>query len=355
MTSLKSTLARLKDSTPYRAWKRYTGANGNLLAAGVGYFAFFSIFPALALAFTIFGIVLQGRPDLIETIANSLNETLPGMVKTADHPDGIIALSAPSTTTLTLTGIISVVTLLFAGLGWIRALRTGIRGIFGLAATTGNMILSRLRDVAVLLTLGLGIALSAILTSVVGGLGQQIAAWLGWDGGWLITVSGLLVGVAFDTLLMAVLLRYLSGVPLPWVNIRNGAVLGAVALMILKFFGASLIARTTSNPVLGTVAASVGLLVWLNLMSRVVLLSAAWSANDVDIARLAGDEADREAAEQEEATPILTSGPYAVRIAPSLPASRAQDRVTLAAGAVLGAVATAVLGAVRTVRDRGRR
>lgn len=350
MSSLKSILARLKGSAPARAWKRYSGANGNLLAAGVAYFAFFSIFPALALAFTIFGIVLQGRPDLTEAIANSLNQTLPGMVKTADHPDGIIALSAPSTTTLTLTGIISSFTLLFAGLGWIRALRTGIRGIFGLEATTGNMVLSRLRDVAVLFTLGLGIALSAILTGVVGGLGQQVAAWLGWGGVWLITVPGLLIGVAFDTLLMAVLLRHLSGVPLPWVNIRNGAVLGAVSLTLLKYFGATLVARATSNPVLGTVAASVGLLVWLNLMSRVVLLSATWSANDVDVARLAGDEADGEAA-----TPILTAGPYAVQLAPDLPASRGQDRVTLAAGAVLGAVATAVLSSVRTIGGRSGR
>ena len=55
-------LARLKAMAPYRAWTRFTESSGNLLAAGVSYYAFFSIFPALALAFAIFGFVLQGRP-----------------------------------------------------------------------------------------------------------------------------------------------------------------------------------------------------------------------------------------------------------------------------------------------------
>ena len=49
----------------YRPGPATASANGDLLAAGVGYFAFFSIFPALALAFAIFGFVLQGRPDLV--------------------------------------------------------------------------------------------------------------------------------------------------------------------------------------------------------------------------------------------------------------------------------------------------
>ena len=86
MAALQRILDRLKATRGYRAWTRYGEANGDLLAAGVGYFAFFSIFPALALAFAIFGFVLQGRPDLVETIAESLNSTLPGMVKTASTP-----------------------------------------------------------------------------------------------------------------------------------------------------------------------------------------------------------------------------------------------------------------------------
>jgi membrane protein len=85
----------LKTRRTWSAWQRYGNANGDLLAAGVAYFAFFSIFPALALAFAIFGFVLQGHPQMLSAIANSLDKALPGMVRTADNPDGITASPRP--------------------------------------------------------------------------------------------------------------------------------------------------------------------------------------------------------------------------------------------------------------------
>jgi inner membrane protein YhjD len=372
MAAAQALLTRLKATRAWEAWTRYGHANGNLLAAGVGYFAFFSVFPALALAFAIFGFVLRGRPDLIETIAESLNSTLPGMVRTPSHPQGVISVEAPASLTLTLTGIISFATLLLAGLGWVGALRTGIRGIFGLEASSDDMVRTKARDLFVLVTLGLAIALSAIVTSVVGGLAERVAGWVGLEGnGALIGLLGLVVGIAFDTLILIVLLRMLSGVPLPWRNVRHAALLGAVVLTLLKLFGGFLVSRASANPVLGAVAVSVGLLFWLNLMSKVVLLSASWAANEVDLGRL-GDDSGRSALAralrpaftappapradtslvQYAATPSATPGPDAGGSGGASPASRATDRASLAAGAVLGAAGAAVLAGARRLRRR---
>jgi membrane protein len=362
-------LDRLKTTRAYHAWTRYGEANGDLLAAGVGYFAFFSIFPALALAFAIFGFVLQGRPDLVDTIAESLNATLPGMVKTASHPEGIISIEAPASLTLTITGIISFVTLLLAGLGWVGALRTGIRGIFGLEASTGNLVRTKARDLLVLVTVGMAIAVSAILTSAVGGLAERVAGWIGLSGnGFLIGLLGLLVGVVFDTLILVVLLRMLSGVPLPMHNVRQGAVLGAAVLTALKLFGGFLVSHVTANPLLGAVAVSVGLLFWLNLMSKVILLSSAWAANDVDLGRPASAVSAPSAAQ-----PDPTRVPYAVSPVAVGPSggrqhgqeqgvsqgdgrerrpSRATDRASLTAGAVLGAAGALAVTGTRRLRRR---
>ena len=87
MSAFQKALDRLKATRAWSAWQRYGSVNGDLLAAGVAYFAFFSIFPALALAFAIFGFVLQGRPEWLDAIADSLNKALPGMVKTAEQPE----------------------------------------------------------------------------------------------------------------------------------------------------------------------------------------------------------------------------------------------------------------------------
>jgi membrane protein len=349
---------RLKATRAYSAWQRYGSANGDLLAAGVGYFAFFSVFPALALAFAIFGFVLQGRPDLVDTIAESLNGLLPGMVKTPSHPDGIISVAAPASLTLTVTGVVSFVTLLLAGLGWVGALRTGIRGVFGLEAATGNAVRTKAHDLFVLVTLGLAIAVSAILTSVIGGLAERVAGWVCLDGnGLLIGAVGLLLGVAFDFVILVVLLRLLSGVPLPMHNVRQGALLGAVILTVLKLFGGFLIGRASANPLLGAVAVAVGLLFWLNLMSKVVLLSAAWSADRVDLERLDGeDEPQSDGTVQQEPAPAPSTSEPAIQArgtvgGPSRGA-RGTDRVSVAAGAVVGAAAVAVVSGARRLRRR---
>ena len=344
--ALKDLVDHATATPPYRSWKRYLDANGKLLAAGVGYFAFFSIFPALALAFTAFAFFLQGRPDILETIAQSLNQTFPGIVKTADNPDGIIGISAPEISTLTITGIVSFITLVWAGLGWVGALRRGIRGVFGLDAAPGNPVLAKARDLGVLLTLGVGIALSAIVTSGVGGWAESIAGRIELlpADPVLLTATGLFLGVLFDALLMVILIRVLSGVPLPWANVRTGAIVGAIMLTALKYFGGLLVERATSNPLLGTVAVAAGLLVWLNLMARVVLFSSAWAADNLDVARLVGIEV------APVATSPLTVMPYAAHVVTEAPSSRAGDRVSFAAGAVLGVLGALTVGALRDRR-----
>ena len=270
-------------SRAYAAWQRYAGASGNVLAGGAGYYALFSIVPALTLAFTIFGSVLSGRPDLLRALGNYLNELLPGMIRTADNPEGLIVVTMPQSTTLTLAGLISVGTLVVYGIGWVGALRVGIRAMFGLPPHDASVVRARARDLAVLLGLGLAITVSAVLTAVVGGAADQIARLLGLgDSGGLVTLVGLALGVTLDTLLMVVLLRFASGIPLPWPAVRAGALLGGTALTGLKLAGGYLVGRVSGNPLLGALAVTLGIVFWLNLMSRVVLMGAAWAAQDAE-------------------------------------------------------------------------
>jgi membrane protein len=334
----KGLLARAQRTRPWRAWARYGDARGNVLAGGISYFSFFSIFPAVALAFTVFGFILQDRPDLLQTISNGLQQNLPGFVKDAQHPNGIIPVEAPGTDALTVTGLVSLAALLLAGLGWIGAMRDGIRAIFGVEGAPGNILTNKLRDVGVLVTIGLGVAVSAVLTSTVGGAAGWVAQHMGLgDNGWVVTLAGVLVGVAADTGLMILLLRFLSGVPLPPRDLLQGAFLGGVGFTVLKLLGARLISGTMSNPLFASIALVVGLLVWLNLIARLTLLSAAWAANDVGSARDAIG------------VPV---GPATPAIPPvrdeSLPTfgPRATDRTTLAAGAVLGATGAMALGSL---------
>lgn len=379
ITAIRRLWAWAQRSEAWRAWKRYGAARGDLLAAGIAYFSFFSLFPAAALAAVVFGFVLRGRPDLLAGIGDALNAALPGFVKTDTNPGGLVQLAAPETATLSWAGAVAVVTLVFGGLGWIGSLGEGLRAMFGVRVVPGNVVVAKLRDLAVLALLGLALLVSATLTSVVGAAAAWGAEHVGLaNHPWLVTIGGIVVSLIVDMAIMIVLLRVLTGLKLPWPVVRAGAVLGGAAMTVLKLVGAQVVARATSNPVFGSIVVVVGLLFWLNLIAKVVLVAGAWAADDLDDSRMphtamptalptalptaqptsAADVARRATgAEGADAAThgiaVATLGVDAAdpraRALHGIPAvgARSQDRVTLAAGAVLGAVAAVAAGSVR--------
>ncbi|MEP7033992.1 MAG: YihY/virulence factor BrkB family protein [Actinomycetota bacterium] len=353
---MRSLLARLQASKAWRAWKRYSDARGNILAAGIGYFAFFSIFPAVALAFTVYGFVLGGHPGLLASVADSLNANLPGFVQDAQHPDGLIPIKAPQASALTITGVIAFVALVLAGMGWLGAVREGIREVFGAKGPPGSLIATKLRDLAVLFTIGLGIALSAVLTTVTGSAAGWIAERIGMSGeGWIVKAAGFVISVAADTGLMMLLLRVLSGVRVPWRHLSQGALVGGVGFSLLKLSASTLLPRVTANPLFASVAIVVGLLFWVNLIARLTLISAAWAAGDADDGGVLGVHAPGGGPDEAAPTGAVRAASDPV---PAL-GGRSGDRVTLAAGAVLGAFMALAAGAlahgIRTLSGLVRR
>ena len=356
MQTLKRWWARLQATHAWQAWKRYGDARGNVLAGGVGYFAFFSIFPAVALAFTIGGIVLRDRPELLSEVRQYVDQTLPGFVKNERTGEGIIPIAIPQKNALTITGIVGVGGLVLAGLGWLGALRDGIRVVFGVPGEPGNAVMLKLRDLGVMVVLGLGVLVSAVVTIVAGGVAQSVSEAIGLGSQtWVVGVVGFLIGVVLDTALVAVMLRLLSGVAMPWPALRSGALFGGIALTVLKVAGSRLIAGTMDNPLFKSIALVVGLLVWLNLISRVVLVAAAWAANDEDTARGTVSEAQRAKLVEGPAPEPLDS--VRERTDAGLPTfgQRAADRTSVAAGAVLGAVGTVAVGSLAGGLRRLRR
>ena len=348
MTTLRRWWAAAQRTRLFGAWKRYSDSRGNVLAGGVGYFAFFSIFPAVLLAFTIFGLVLRDQPQLLEEAKNAVNELLPGFVRSQDNPRGVIDVSAPTGAALTISGVLSAAGLVYAGVGWLGAMRDAIRAIFGAAGSLGNAVVVKLRDLGVMVGLGVGIVVSGVAGAVTGALSAWAASLVGLEGqGWVVTSTGVVVSVVLDAALVAVLLRLEAGVEVPWPVLRNASLVGGVGLTALKKFGSLLLSGTLHNPLYASFALVAGLLLWLNLMSRVILVAAAWAANDLDVRRgtarlspgqehklLEGPPPGPQPAEDRARAGLPTFGQPAAR------------RTTLLAGAVLGAAGALTLGAV---------
>lgn len=355
MSRLRSLWARVQRSVPWRATMRYGETRAGFLAGGVAYYAFFSIFPAVALAFTVFGVVLRGRPEVLESVRETIDRVLPGFVRHGDT--GLIPIEAPSVATLSWAGAIGVVGLLWAGLGWLTALRTGIRMVLGAPGSPGNPVTAKLRDLGVLLILGVAVVLSSVVAGIAGTTTRWLTGLVGLhDQWWVLTLVSVVVGVLLDGAIVLVMLRVLSGVNLPWRGLREAALVGGAGLTGLKVAGTSLLGAM-SNPLYASIALVVGLLLWLNLMSRVVLFAAAWAATLCEALESTSRSPERGGASLPGEGPRRPGRPVdvatsdaAARVDAPLPTFgvRAADRTTLVAGAVLGAtVAMGAGGALR--------
>ncbi len=290
MPDLKAKLTGLRERWGWldhtiRAYGRYDADRGDRLAAGLTYYAFLSVFPLIALAFSVLGYALSGDEFATE-FALTVEENFPGLIggDRGVDIDKIVAAKAEA-------GLLGLGGLLFAGLGWVDATREAIRTIWHQNVLVGNLVVKKLRDVVVLVGLGVALGVSIAVTAMVTAAISFALRRLGVDETLAAKVVARIIGLTLvlltDTALFVYLFTGLPRLRSPIRRVLRGAALAAVLFELLKVVGSFYIQRTTDNPVYGTVAVAVGLLVWINLVSRILLLCAAWTvtaAGDSDVA-----------------------------------------------------------------------
>jgi membrane protein len=261
-----------------RAYGRYDESRGNQLAAAMTFYGFLSFFPLLALAFALLGYAVEWAPDVRAEVTALIRDTLPGLVGDDEGQINVQRIADARAG----AGILGLLGLLWTGTGWVDAVRESLRVVFGTGKPGMRLPVRKAWDVAVLAALGTAVLASLALSGVTTALAGAALAVVGLDGsavaGVVLQVLSLLVVLAADVCVFTILFVRLPGHRPPWRQVVSGAVVGAVGFEILKIAGTFLVARATSNPVYAGVAVSVGLLVWTNLASRLVVFAASWAA-----------------------------------------------------------------------------
>lgn len=333
---------------PYRANDRLGQSRGGILSAGIAFYGVFSIFPLLVLGFTVLGLVIGGNERLEQEILTYIDETLPGVVGELAEDgetvaDGIVAQETllafvTSGTSLGLSAVIGLVALLFTGLGWIAALREGIRGVFRMPTLQLDPVRAKLFDLAVLVTLGALIVIISLVGVTATSVNDQLLDAVGLGGSTLADVAaltGVFLGVlALNTVLFAVLYRVLAHTSARYRTVLGGALVAATGVALLQQLAGYVVRNVGGN--LGFLDAFVPILtlfVWLNLTARVMLYGAAWVA-------VGPSPVAEEAVEPGQVVEPAVGEPVGVPVPrpPVLPA-RWTDRTMLGAGVVLGATA----------------
>lgn len=264
-----------------RANARFGQAGGGLLTGGLAYTALFSVFAGLTIGYTAFMAVLGGNADLRDTVLRTVGESLPGLVDTGDgegllEPDDLV-LSAG----LSAAGVVAVGVLLFTAISATAALRTAVRAMFG-AHDAVTLVAGKLRELGGFVGIAVAVLLSAVLGIAVTTAADWLLGALGWSdaSGVVVRAVGIVVAFVVDAAVFVMVVRVLAGQAPARRDLLGGAAIAATGLGVVRLLGTSVVAGSAQrNPVLASFAVIVVLLLWINLIARIVLLAAAWTAN----------------------------------------------------------------------------
>lgn len=282
---VKALLAWYNATRIARALTKNVRKGAPVMAAGMAYLGIFSVFAGLWAVFSVLGLFVTGRADLEMFVLNAIDAAIPGLIGEGNAVDPATLLNA---SVFGWTGAIALVTSIWTALGWLNGARTAIRTIFEVPPQSEIVfVLAKLRD------LGLVIAalLLVLISSASVAVGSGALTWalglvgVSGDSAWvefLIEAGSFVVAVAFDAVLLAGIVRWLANLRVPKRILFPAALVGGLALTVIKALAAMLVGGASANPLVATFAALLSVLILFNIMASVQLLVAAWVKETMD-------------------------------------------------------------------------
>ena len=238
---------------------KYRDDRGQQYAALLSYYGFISMFPLLLAFVSILSIVLKNEPTARDKIINGLIGRLP-VIGTQIKTD---------TSSMQVHGVLVVIgiaTLLWAGLKVVRNAQNAFNEQWGVPyLERPGVVRQSIRGLAMLAVIGLAIVGATAVTS--------LAAFGDFPG--LTRVTGAFVAILLNIVLLGVSFELLTEARLGVRTLLPGAVLGGVGLWAVQLVGGTYIERVVADAsdIYGAFATVFGLLIWLALLARVVLIA----------------------------------------------------------------------------------
>jgi membrane protein len=260
-----------------RAGGRYERTQGDLMAAGVTYFAFLGLFPVLLLVASIIGLVLSGDALLQQQLFTAIEEAVPGPTgnQLVEQLSGAIDAAG-------VVGLIGLVGFVYAGLRTMDKLRIGMERIWKGRVDEPEFLRDNAQDLLALVALGAAGLISVGLTIGVTQATSGVLRFLGWDDapgyGVLTRVLGIALAVAGDTVVFLWLLRVVPSISHRLRLLLPGALFGAVGFEVLKVIGGFYLGLIDNSVTASAFGGAVGILVWINIVARYAFFTAAWTA-----------------------------------------------------------------------------
>lgn len=243
---------------------KYLDDQGPFLAALLTHYAFVSLFPLLLLLASLLGLVLRGDPALQARILDSALAQFPVIGGQLGEPAGLGGSG--------LGLAVGLAGALYGGVKVAQALQHVMNTVWGVPRDRRpDPVRARLRSLGVLVTLGVAL----VATTVLSGLGGSAGAF-GSDAGPPARTAVLVLSVALNAGVFVVAFRVTTARRLRLRQVVPGAVAAAVLWQLLQTLGTAYVGSVVKSATAanGVFALVLGLLAWLYLASVAVVLCA---------------------------------------------------------------------------------
>jgi len=264
MAVIAARVGRLRDRSAFvdvavATMEKRKADNERRLAAEITYYSFFSVFPLLMVFVTVIQTMFGDKAK--DQIVNSALSQFPvigtQLLNQISSPGG--------------RGLATVVGLLIALWAGTRAFESFDHAIYviwrGPGAPPTSVMKGRLRGLVVMLILGLAILVTTIAGSILSRIdflpvGVKPLTWL--------------VSIALNTAVILLVFAFVNPDGPQWRAELPGAIIGGVGWTILQTVGALFVDYVIrgASDTYGTFAVVIGLLTWINVQIRLVLLAA---------------------------------------------------------------------------------
>ena len=229
------------------------------------------------IAFAVAGYVLFFNPNLLNEIRDAINAALPPNM--ADTINPIIDQAIAQRNTVAAFGLLAA---LYSGIGWMTNLREALSEQWAQTPEPPALPKRLLFDLIALFGLGIALVGSFAITGRGVGLRRGPAGLVGLaDQGWaqfLLQLLGIVLGLLANFLVFLWVIARLPRQHTPIRSAVKAAVLGAVGFEILKQVMTIYLTSVTNSPSGAVFGSLLGLLVFINFVSRFILFVTAWAA-----------------------------------------------------------------------------
>jgi membrane protein len=265
--------ARVDDVRRRRPWfdvsvatiERFQADEASKLAALIAFYGFFSLFPLLLVFVTLSSWLLADHPEWQERLLESALSQFPVIGDQLQESVGELQGSG-------LTLVVGLGIALWSGLGATQAIQDALAFIWRTPRDRRRgFVRSRLRSLAMLIAIAVGIVATAVLSGLAG---QLHATPL------LAQIAALVTSFAIALALFVVTFRLLTPGSPALHDVLPGAVFSAIGWVVLQLIGVALVDRQLrhASALYGVFGLVIGLLSWLYLQAQISTIGAELNA-----------------------------------------------------------------------------